>query len=693
MRRFPVVGLTIAVLLLPVGASAAVPDPRVTGGLVGGTGPAAIASAIGDVTGDGVPDLIVARGADAGPDAYTVAVFAGPLTGTLPTTPTFTVTPSAHSDAYRLAVGDLNHDGKGDLAVADVGGTPAPGIDLFLEAGGQLPAVPSTIMSPIPVLDVAIADMNGDGRDDVLFTRPNTSPIDIRLRLQTGLGTISSTSTTIASDVAASGLAVGDVNHDGLLDFSLDGPMTGSVPVFVQSAIDHSFTEVDVSLGSIAGVTGAALSDLNHDGSDDLLVVTNADGLAWSLADESGGFGAFSVPMAAAAVAAKEVADLNGDGRPDLATFGTDGLLRIYVQLATGGLGWSCSFPGTNAPGGDVATSTGDLTADGATDIADADVGGTSGGAWLFQQLTGTDLLPTSIDALASASSVVVGKTVTISGTLHNPDGGCLRETSVTLERSGPDGTVDLGSATLGTDGTFSFQDTPAKAGDYQYAVAFAGDQTHEAAAGSVLDVSVTKVATSLNLHVSDDVVTFGQTTTLSATLHGGTASSYVIFEWKGNDGEWHALDVAAAGSDGVAHLKVKPSAETRYRAEFLATPNRAGSVSSALTVQVHAVMIGKMIGNGTKSGRYTVYRCCSAYFYVKIRPPHPGVKWTAAVQYYGNGKWRPLGKGTYRIERDGDAAIYLNAVAGYRYRVRGHFDGDADHLGATTKWNYFRYK
>jgi hypothetical protein len=103
--------------------------------------------------------------------------------------------------------------------------------------------------------------------------------------------------------------------------------------------------------------------------------------------------------------------------------------------------------------------------------------------------------------------------------------------------------------------------------------------------------------------------------------------------------------------------------------------------------------MIGKMIGNGHKDGRYTVYPCCSAYFYVKVRPPHPGAKWTAIVQYYGNGKWRPLGKGNYRLERDGDAAIYLNAVTGYRYRVRGHFAGDADHLGATTTWNYFRYK
>jgi hypothetical protein len=692
MRRLPLVGLTISMLLLPAAANAAVPDPVVTRDLVGGAGPTAIASAIGDVTGDGVPDLIVARGADAGADAYTVAVFAGPLTGTLPTSPTFTVTPSAHSDAYHLSVGDLNNDGNGDLAVAAVDGTPAPGVDLFLEAGAQLPATPSDTLG-IPVLDAVVADVNGDGRDDVLFTRPNTSPIDVRVRLQTAVGVISSLATTVASDVPASGLAVGDVNHDGLLDFTLDGSISGSVPVFVQSAADHSFSPVDVPLGAITGVTGASLMDVDHDTNDDLLLVTDANELTWSLADGSGGLGALSAPLAASAVAAKEVADLNGDGRADLATFGDDGLLRIYVQLGAGGLGWACSFPGTTTPGGDAATSTGDLTADGAADIADADVGGTSGGAWLFRQLTGSDRLSTSVDAVAAKPSIQVGKTVTISGTLQNPGGGCLRENTVSLQRTGPDGTVDLGPATLGSDGAFSFLDTPTKAGDYAYSVSFAGDQSHEASASSAVDVNVSKIPTSLRLRVSHDVVTFGQTTTLSATLHGGVGSSYVIFEWKGNDSDWHALDVAAAGGDGVAHLKVKPKAESRYRAEFLATPNRTGSVSAAATVRVHAVMVGKMIGNGHKDGRYTVYPCCSAYFYVKVRPPHPGAKWTAIAQYYGNGKWRPLGKGNYRLERDGDAAIYLNAVTGYRYRVRGHFAGDADHLGATTTWNYFRYK
>lgn len=243
MRRLPIVGLAISSLLVPVAASASVPNPSVTKELVGGSGPATVSTAIGDVTGDGIPDLIVARGADAGPGAYTVAVFDGPLSDPLPTAPSFVVTPSARSDAYQVVVGDLNHDGFGDLAVADVKGVdalgnPTPGIDVFLEpdGGGDIPATASDFMSPIPVTSLAVADMDGDGRDDLLFTRPDANPIDVELRTQQSGGGFAA-ATTLLSNAAASGLAVGDVNHDSLNDWALDGTLSGSIPVFVQQSI------------------------------------------------------------------------------------------------------------------------------------------------------------------------------------------------------------------------------------------------------------------------------------------------------------------------------------------------------------------------------------------------------------------------------------------------------------------------
>ena len=440
---------------------------------------------------------------------------------------------------------------------------------------------------------------------------------------------------------------------------------------------------------AIAAVSGVVLSDVNNDLNDDLLVVTDTDELSWALADGAGAFGSFSPTVAAAPVSAKEVGDLNDDGLADLATFGSDGSVRIYLQQAGGGLGAACSFPGQATPGDDAATAIGDLTGDATTDLVDADVAGATGGAWLYRQLTGTELLPISIDATPSKTTIRASKKLTISGTLHDPEGGCLRNGSVTLMRT-PGGVVD--DAPIGTDGSFVLTDTPNASGSYSYAVSFSGDETHEASESSPMNVTVTKVPTSLTLKATHSTITFGATTTLRATLAGGTASSRVVFELR-TGGAWQTIDSPQVGADGVATLKVQPAAKARYRAEFLSTPARAGSTSADATVQVHAVMVSRMIGKGNKHGAYTVYACCTAYFYVKLRPVHPSVKWTAVAQYYGNGKWRSLGSGTYTMERDGDAAIYLSAPKGYRYRVKGVFAGDGDHLGATSAWNYFRFR
>jgi hypothetical protein len=244
----------------------------------------------------------------------------------------------------------------------------------------------------------------------------------------------------------------------------------------------------------------------------------------------------------------------------------------------------------------------------------------------------------------------------------------------------------------VGGDGTFSFEDVPPSAGSYDYQVVFAGDDTHATSSSATMHVDVTKLPTSLSLTATDDAVRYGSTTTLRATLHGGVSTSVVSFDRHTATG-WKQIGTAVVGGDHVATLQVGPSALSKYRAVFETTTNRKGSLSSVVTVQVHAVLENRMIGKKRTDGRYAVYACCTAYFYVKLKPAHPGSKWVATVQYLGKRSWRPLGQATYTFEHDGDAAIYLNAVTGYRYRVRGHWAGDADHLGATGAWQYFRYR
>jgi hypothetical protein len=288
--------------------------------------------------------------------------------------------------------------------------------------------------------------------------------------------------------------------------------------------------------------------------------------------------------------------------------------------------------------------------------------------------------------------SLQVGTEVVVSGHLTS-EGSDLSGALVTVTRTN---VADASVATVGTDptdgsGSFEVIDPSAPVGSFTYTAAFDGDAMHDPVAATTEAVSVTKIPTSLALRLTRSTITIGEGTTLVATLSGGVATSVVRLQ-KRVEGEWTTIVTRQVGVDQKARLTVTPKAKATYRAKFEATDERLASTSVTRTVRVHAVMFGRML-DGRAEGRYKVYRCCTAYFYVRLKPLHPGHRWVAIVQYYGGGRWRALKKATYVFEGDGDATIFLNAPTGYRFRVRGRFEGDADHLGAKTPWAYFRFR
>lgn len=141
------------------------------------------AAAIGDVTGDGRADLVVGAGGNV-PEAK-LNLFVQQGDGTLPATP---LVIDAYHMPSAIAIADVNHDGRNDVAALHDG---FPAITLYLQqANGALGAYESYPLPAIPIYHpqaLALADVTGDGGVDAVIADPTTGLLVLTNRRPSGV--------------------------------------------------------------------------------------------------------------------------------------------------------------------------------------------------------------------------------------------------------------------------------------------------------------------------------------------------------------------------------------------------------------------------------------------------------------------------------------------------------------------------
>ncbi len=321
---------------------------------------------VGDFNGDGRLDLAVANYT-----LDTVSVLWGTAAGNFGAATTYSV--GAGPDA--LAVGDFNGDGRLDLAVANfTGGTVS--VLLSTTTGSFAPQITNQTATVKNPTGLVAGDFNGDGRLDVVV-----SGLYAAATLLPGGGDGSFSPPTGAADSYQlwSSVAAGDFNRDGKLDVVVTSQF--------QKGLPRSFDGVSVLLGDGKGGFGAptiyqmsvpygcncpdavAVGDINGaDGSLDLAVARfgpwppDATSELGMLAGN--GDGTFSISniydnFKQWDLTAVAIADLNGDGRNDVAVVGQKTGLTVWSD------GHLNKFPAAYGHG----LAVGDLNGDGRADL------------------------------------------------------------------------------------------------------------------------------------------------------------------------------------------------------------------------------------------------------------------------------------------------------------------------------------
>src|SRR5208282_1527288 len=267
--------------------------------------------AVADVNGDGKPDVVVSNGNG------TVGVLLGNGDGTFQ--PAVTFNPGLQSQAG-IALADLNGDGKPDLLVAN-----ASGVAVLLGNGDGTfqPAVTYGSGGSSP-WSVAVADVNRDGKPDLIVANYSSSTVGVLLG--NGDGTFQAAVTySSGGGFRAPSIAVADLNGDGKPDLAVAndcGGCDGSVAVLLGNG-DGTFRPA-VLYDSGGDLTwGGAIADVNGDGKPDLIVLNTFNyytaNISVLLGNGDGTFQpALTYGSGAMWVYSIVVADVNGDGEPDL---------------------------------------------------------------------------------------------------------------------------------------------------------------------------------------------------------------------------------------------------------------------------------------------------------------------------------------------------------------------------------------
>ncbi|MDO7850968.1 T9SS type A sorting domain-containing protein [Hymenobacter convexus] len=273
---------------------------------------------------------------------------------------------SVGTGPYGIAAGDVNGDGRQDVATANYNSNSVS-VLLGQPSGGFGPKTDyPTATGP---RGIALGDVNGDGRPDIVTTDALANVVSVLLNLNNGRFGLKTDYTTGAGPVC---VALGDTNGDGHLDIVTANGSASSTSVLLGQANGGFGAKTDYLTG--AGPNGLALGDVNGDGRPDIvtsnynLPPTGGYKASVLLSLPNGGFAAKTdYQSGGAAPSSLVLADVDRNGLLDILTANSlANNVSVLLGIIGGGFSQPTTFPVGNFPKG-IAVK--DVNGDGFPDV------------------------------------------------------------------------------------------------------------------------------------------------------------------------------------------------------------------------------------------------------------------------------------------------------------------------------------
>jgi hypothetical protein len=490
------------------------------------------AMATADFNNDGKPDLVVTNFATKSVTILLNTTAVGSATITYAAPQTFAVGNSPSS----VAVADFNGDGKPDLVVTNATdqsvsvllNTTATGSATVTFTGQQTFAVGNSPQG------VVVGDFNGDNKADIAVTNNQDNTASVFLNTTATASAIASFTgqQTFAVGTGPWGLTTADFNGDGKPDlavanFNNGGGNTVSVLLDTTAvgAVAPSFTtQQTFAVGN--GPYGIAATDFNGDNKPDLVTTNASDGTVSVLLDTTAtgaGSATFTAQKTFAAgpvPVAVVTADLDGNGRPDLAVVNNNNSGSSWLSVLLNNTLAGASSPTfvsqqTFAVGfGPQSVATADMNQDGVPDLAVTNSASAGNSASVLLNLT-PRANPQAVIAGKGA-----GKAITLTGNVPNGDAFTYKIATNPAHGSLSGFNSTTGAVTYTSSGNFTGADS------FTFEVTDSVTGLTSVASTVSLTVLPPPTANSLNVTVGKGQAT---TLTLTGSAPNGDAFSFSV--------------------------------------------------------------------------------------------------------------------------------------------------------------------